>query len=487
MAFVPDPQQPTHFVPDAPAAPAAPTEDLSKVPGGASGRVLAGLAEAVGRGIVNIPHNAIAAGTDLYRRVSGGDTNAPVTNIPEMQPGQAEQQLASNIAGSAPVKAIVGAAHSADTALNQYPNLQDVIHQTGGVASDVAKLLPVAGVARIGAGALGDALSASATGAGDAAGILGFRAATSTPGRVMAGSSAGPALAAHNATIGDTVVGSEAGIANGVKPSYESLADARTAPIDVFNRAAASLPNGGLDAQAQAALKSAGLPEGGRVSAGSPQAAQQIANLRQQLLSAGPETTGRNWINELRGLRQEGYTNVASDDVSNQQLGSAQLDMARAVEGNVGRNLPANGDVNLQQFLDARKALAKNYTAQSALRGDTFDLRAIGRAQRADPDLLDGNMKTTADFANANPEVSGPTSPLTAPGLAHDLGGVSLAHPATWVQPITGATGRRILTGGPAVVNRANANALFSGRPNFAPRVGPPTPGGLGAEFEPGP
>lgn len=362
---------------------------------------------------------------------------------------------------------------------------------TTGAVSGAASSPEAPGMGAV-TGAAGGTLLGAATptaqSATSVAGKLGFRSAEDKAGTALAGSSAGPALTEHNAQIGNAVIGNEAGLAPGTTPSYESLAAARTAPSAVYDRVATSLPTGPLDQEAQAAIKTAGAPAGGRVSAGTPQAQQQVEALRQQLLSAGPDTSGQQWVNESRALRQEGYTNIASDDVSNQQLGSSQLDMARAIEDHIGRNLPANGTVSLQDFQDARKVLAKNWTAQGVLKGDTFDLRALGRVQRADPQLLDGNMKTTADFANANNEVVGQPNPLNAPNFANDIRNVSLAEPASISQLATGMLGRRMLTGGPSVLDRTNA--MFSARPPnaFPPREpvpvqGPPAPAGPPAPF----
>jgi hypothetical protein len=431
------------------------------------GDIAATAGSALARGVPN-------AVQDIYRRVTGAGPTPPGQEVAGMAKlGPAGSDLVNAAQAVMPKSTMTPQQAAAAEAGSDYPSgiVGDIARNASGVAGDVANLAPVVGGVVKGVGALADV---AAGGGSDAATALGYRA-VNTPGKLMAGSTAGPALIDHNAAIGNAVVGNEAGLAKGTTPSYQALADAREAPAAVLTRAGASLPNGGLDETAQTAVKSAGLPEGGRVSQGSPQAQAQIETLRSQLLDAGQDTAGPQWTNELRSLRQEGFTNSGSDDVSNQQLGKAQLGMANAIEGHIGRNLPENGDVNLQQFQDARKALAKNYTAQSALRGDTFDLPTIARIQRADPNLLDGDMKTTADFANANREAVGQPNALRSPNIAGDLGNISLAHPATWVQPITGALGRRMLTGGtPGVLDRTNA--MFAPRPNFAPLNGGMSP-----------
>jgi len=437
------------------------------------GDIAATAGSALARGVPN-------AVQDLYRRITGAGPTPPGQEAAgTAKLGPAGSDLVSAAQSVLPKSTMTPQQQAMATAGSEYPTglAGDIANNASGVAGDVANLAPAAGAVK-GAAAVADL---AASGGSDAATALGLRG-VNTPGKLLAGESAGPTLHAHNAAIGDAAVGNEAGLAQGATPSYETLAAARTAPSSVMDRAGASLPNGGLDAQAQAAIKSAGAPEGGRVSQGSPQAQAQIETLRQQLLDAGSETPGPQWTNELRALRQEGFTNSASDDVSNQQLGRAQLDMANGIEGHIGRNLPANGDVNLQQFQDARKALAKNYTAQSALRGDTFDLPTIARIQRADPGMLDGNMKTVADFANSNPEAVRPSNPLTAPSIASDITGLNTAKPiGSILQAVGGSLGRRMLTGGTSgVLDRTNA--MFGPRPNFAPLNGGmrPPPGNVG-------
>lgn len=480
MPFVPDAQQPTRFVPDAPAAPPATV-----------GNTIGGAAEVGGAAAANIPGGILNGIIDLVSRAAGQGARSP---IPSVTPGQAGQNLIQRVKGALP--STPNGLDVSDEELRsvdptgkvpieqlraQYqaqsnkstpelmkeggigPSLVGNALQVGG---DVGKIAGGAALVRGAAGGVGALLDNTVAKApATAAGALGYRGADSITGKVLAGSSAGPALIEHNAAIGNSVVGNEAGLAKGVTPSYETLAAAREAPNDVYNRAAASLPPGPLDQAAQDAVKTAGQPDGGRVSQGSPQAQAQIEALRSQLLSPATTPTGRTWINELRGLRQEGFTNVASDDVSNQQLGKAQLDMADAVEGHIGRNLPPGGDVSLDQFQDARKALAKNYTAQSALRGDTFDLRKIASIQRASPTLLDGDMKTTADFANSNNEVVGQPNALNSPSAVKDVLSLNpMSHPlGSAVQAVGGTLGRRILTGGASPVRT----------------------GGLGAQFEP--
>lgn len=438
----------------------------------ATGHALAGEAELLGGGIANIPHGVLSAGGDLLQRL-GITAKNPAEHALEVPTGQTAKEFVTGVGQTPAAQAVGDAAHRADTAIGNFsPVLQDVLHEGAGVAGDVLNLVPgVAGAKAVVSGVGRTLAESAAAGATDAA-RAGFRNGETLAGRTgtsLAGDSAKPTLVNHNAAVGNTIASSEAGVPHGTDLSYEALAEARTAPNAVYDRVAAELPDGELNTNAQNGIRTAGQPEGGRVSQGSPQAQAQIETLRQQLLTGGPRT-GRQWVNELRGLRQEGFTNAASDDISNQQLGRAQLDMARAIEGHIGDTLPPNGTVSLQQFQDARKALAKNFTVQSALRGNDVDLNALARVQRADPQLLDGGLKTAADFANENREVVGLPTKLKAPGLVQDLRDVSLTKPSTIVQaPGLGVLGRRLLTGGSTDSTLERTRRLFGNRGDFAP------------------
>jgi hypothetical protein len=309
----------------------------------------------------------------------------------------------------------------------------------------------------------------------------GLRTAQDSPiARTLAGSSGQEALRLHTAEVSRTIAANEAGIPAAQAPvlSHDILADARRAPGDVYDRVGKALPTSGLDADAQQAIQTAGSPAGGRMTKGSPEALAQINDLKAQLLDPNRTFTGQQFINEVRGLRQEGFTNVASDDVSAQQLGRAQLGISRAIEDHIGRNIPNDADVTLQQFQDARKTLAKNFTVQSALRGGDVDLKALARAQRADPGVLDGGMKLLADFGDAHPEVAALPSEATRyspPSAARDLSDISLKDPVSWIRPALGNLARRSLVGDREAAI-AQANQAFPARAagSFSPP--PPAP-----------
>jgi len=449
--------------------------------------------------LLDLPHGVAHAGLDLIRRITGQDTDQPEPSWMQalhVAPNAKEQATIGSVASHPFTQALMDtvmpqvepAAHAvqaADTALgNVSPTAQDVLHQTGQVASDVAQIAPAVGVAAKGAGAAGEALAASraAAEATQPAAVtkFGFRTAENAPiARSVAGNSGREALILHNQGAGDAVLGAEAGVPHGTDLSYEALEAGRQAPNSVYARVASSLPEGPLSPNAQAAVQGAG-GVGTRITKGTPDAANAIQALKDQLLEPGRSFTGEQIVNEMRGLRQEGGVNLASDDVSKQQLGKAQLDMARALEQHVADTLPPNAETSLEQLQQARVALAKNYAVQGALRGRNVDMQALARIQRADPDLLTGPMKDVADFANLHPEVSALPSAgvrYAPPGLGKDLGQINLLNPRSWIQPIAGSVARRSLTGGaPAAAQSAPVRGLGD---EFAPidRTPQPPPG----------
>jgi hypothetical protein len=344
------------------------------------------------------------------------------------------------------------------------------------VGKNVVAPLAVGGVAAGGAGMAADATDTAALAATEAAAQpaaqLGLRTAENAPvARSIAGASGREALNLQNHQVGNTVAGAQAGVPHGTALDYDSLETARDAPNAVYGRVAENLPTAPLSPKAAQAVQSAGGAD--RITQGTPDAVTNIQSLKSQLLEPGRAFTGNQVINESRGLRQEGGTNIASDDVSKQQLGKAQLEMARGLEQHVADSLPANGTTSLDQFQAARTALAKNYAVQSALRGPHVDLQALARVQRGDPGLLTGDLQTLADFANQHPEVSSLPSAgarYAPPGLGKDLGQVNIINPRSWIQPILGSIARRSLTGSSAEALGAARQAPVSG---------------LGGEFDP--
>ena len=450
-----------------------------------TGRMLLGEGEMLASGIAGIPHGAAHAAVDLYSRLGlpgsapVGSPDPSVVRAIEPPTGQAAKDVASAVGALPPVQSLMHGAQSADTALRSAsPVASDLLHGALHVGGDVLNLLPGAGAVENIAGRVGKA-GAEAAAAGGAGLEAGLRVPQAHPiARTVAGQSGRDALTIHNQQVGNVIAANEAGHAPG-QISYEGLASAREPANAVYNRVARALPEGPLDAQAMAQIEAAGAPAGGRITAGSPQAQAHISVLRDQLGNPARPPTGDMIVNELRALRQEGFKNAASEDVSNQSLGKAQLDMAKALEGHIERNLPAGGDVTLDQFQAARQALAKNYTVQSALHGNDVDLQALGRAHRADPELMTGGLKTLADFAEKNPTVTGRASNIYQPPSALDdlIGGERSTIDPRRLAATVGAPAiaRRVLTGNTeSALERANR--MFPPRPAETLAPIPPRP-----------
>lgn len=416
------------------------------------GHGLAGAAEIAGAGIANIPGAAINAVHDLYQRIAHGDSNAqPV--VPSVHPGQAGHDLVQAVATSAPGQAVGDAVHSADTALGNFsPTLQDVVHQAGSVLGDVGAIAPVATPLVKGVGALRAAGAAETPGFG-----MGFRNGENAPiAKFVAGDSGQPTLKVNNQGAGNHVFLSEAGVAPGVKPDAEAFTKAREPANSVYNRAAASVPTGTLAPSAASGIQTAGR-NGLRMSSGSPDAAAAIEKLQTQLLAPGKEWTGDQVVNEIRGLRQEGYARVASEDPDSAALGRAQLDMSHALEQHIVDTLPTNAPVSANQLAQARVALAKSHTVESAMAGDDVDLAKLGRVANKDRDLMTGPMREAVDFINNNQAVIGlPGKMYEKPGMGADLhkaGDKTILSPNAWATTLGNIFGarplaRHILTGG---------------------------------------
>lgn len=445
------------------------------------GRDLLGAAEIGGAADVNAL-SAIPNGLyDLYQRIVHGNANAPAP-IPYIHPGAAGQQFAQEAGADPVLQQILGRPIAA--VVNA---VQSHLSPQGTVAGDVERLAPGAVQDVLGAAAAPSVARAAAAAPGDvAAAASGVRALTGGTAADVGGEPTAADIGLHapnNPPLtptqhsADVVAANEAGIQSPEIPlSQQTLNNAITAPASVYTRLGNAIPGGQLSGAGADLVRSAGMPEGGRVTAGSPQAQTQIENLRQQLLAPvnaqGQPWTGQNWVNEMRALRQEGYTNIASDDVSNQQLGKAQLDMARGVEQFVGDSIPPNSDVSLQQFQDARQQLAKNANVQAALRGNSVDLGALARIQRNDPELLTGGLKTLADFAFENPEATR-FSNRFQPSIIGALSDFSFTRPGSWVQPAI-AAGSRLVNNARSAAAADAANRLFPPVP--AERFGPIEP-----------
>lgn len=489
MAFTPDKAPSKGFTPDKPAGAAAPVDTSEHTFLGDLGHNALGALENAGAAVGNVPGAIVNAAADFGARATGHTGGAhPIPMIPVGQAGRDFGQQGADLLEQGLDKLGVGnaaasAAGATSSAAHNFTENNPALTNGLAAAGDALAVIPAAAALRSGVQGVTAAIRAAAARDSGPAAAAGFRNTSGLAGgtgRILAGDTAKPALVNHNANVGNVIGASEAGIPTGTAPSYEALEAARAEPGAVMDRVAAELPdNHTVDATGRAGITAAANPAGeGTVLAQGAQA--DVAAWRDRLLQP---STGAQRINQLRTLRQEGFTQAGSDAVDQQQIGAAKLGMARALEDNIGRDLPVGGSVDLDQFQAARKTLAKNYTWQSALRGNDFDLSAIARIQRAEPQLLDGATKTAADFANANREVVGLPTRVNAPSIPTDLANTNplkLGNLASFATAGTGpALGRLMLRGGPSTLERTNR--MFSAQPGrFAPLPSdvPPMPHG---------
>lgn len=479
------------------------------------GRQLLGNAELAGSAIASIPHGIAHAAGDIVNRISGdysGNTPWVDKHIPGVEPGAAGKQLSDLLgqsltqtidktgAGDAVTKG-VGAVNEAGREPGTVGNF---VREVGApLAGDVATLAgaraPLMNAGRSVVSGVRNAVAAGkeAAGVGTDWHNAGYRNGGAHPiARQVAGDTGQEALTNQNQDVGNVIGSAESGHAPNSGPmSYETLADARAEPNQVWNRTANALPTQALPAETQAAIQAAAKLE--KVSTLSQADQARVGQMAQNMTQG--EQTGQQVIENMRTLRQEGFKRAASEDVDQQNIGKAQLDMARALESYVGKALPANADVSLEQFQAARKALAKNWTVQEALRGSDIDQQAVARMQRADPELLDGGLKTMADFANGpGRSVTSLPDRYNPPGLFRDVkemvrspvgagaAGAAIATGHTVPAVAAAAAGiasrplaRAFLTGRQGAAVDA-ARAMFPGRPpeTLAPLPSSPLPSG---------
>lgn len=429
----------------------------------------------LGTGIANVPHAAVHAVKDLVSRITGNGPSADTGGFPLSDNGEAR---IAQLVKTPLAQGVKTAVQGADSALGNYsPTLQDVAHQTVGVAGDVGNLLPIGGAGKL----ITKLFSEGAEGAGATVLRNGYRTQTAHPFAAgVAGTEGRDALTVHNQEVTNTAGRSASGVSHTDPLNYDTLEAGRDVPNAVYARTAQSLPEGPLSPAAAKGIQDAGTA-GDRITDGTPDALKNINALKQRLLDPNSSFSGERIVNELRGLRQEGYKNIGSEDVSNQQLGKAQLQMAQALEQHISDTLPPGSSVSLEQLQGARTALAKNQAVQAAMRGEHMDAGAIARIQRAEPNLLSGELQDVASFANRNPLVSGLASRVyNPPGFASDIGG-ALGSPHSVISPstITGLLGARTLARnvlmGDTESALKDARTAFPGRHDAALAALPPS------------
>ncbi len=435
-----------------------------------------GVAELVGKGLGNMPMAAVHGVADIVSRATGqgGRPAAPPTFPLSKNAERVGSSIGSTLAPQ----------HAPDVEDQTQAIRQQAVPGEGigneyvaPVAGDVANALPLAGpLGRVG-GAIDAAVAERGAAALPAETNLGMRTGAENPiARNVAGSSAQPAVAAHNQAIADPALGAQAGVAPGTPLTPKALEDARAAPNSVYQRLEASLPTAPLSPAAVAKLPAA---EGTDMVVHSPDVRAQISAQRERLTAA--PLTGSEVVNGTKALRFNGFQNIASEDPERIALGRAQLQMSDALHQHVADTLPANAPVTLDQLSAARQALAQNHTVSNFLKGGNIDLQKLAKMHRDNPGLLTGPMADIADFADRHPEVTSLPSNeerFNPSGVTKDIAAVDLKSPATYLQPFFGAAARRRLTG----AARA-PNVPVTG---LGGEFGPPVPQELSLQPPPG-
>lgn len=430
---------------------------------------LNGLVELAAKGMAGVPHGVLHGAADLVNTMRGKPEQPDGKFLdainPEMSPNA--QNVAQSLSQNVPT------------------TVQDLVKhyvaqhnpRLARVAGDVAQIAPVAAPFLGGAGGAAAAEDAAAA-APTAVAKYGLRTGAQNPiARNIAGESARPAVTEHNQAIADPAIGAQAGVAPGMPLNAENLKAAQAAPNSVYSRAEAAIPTGPLSPNAAQAVQSIGADD---LVTHSPDVQATVAAQKARLLSG--DLTGPQVVNTSKALRFNGFKNIGSDDPEQVALGKAQLKMSDALHQHMVDTIPADADVSADQLVEARRALAQNYTVGSLLKGNNVDLQALARFHRNNPGLLSGPLKDFAEFADLHPEVSSLPSKaerFNPSGVAHDIASIDLKSPITYTQPLFGAAARRVLTG-PARAPQVPVTGLGGefGPIDRTPPSGPTGPGG---------
>lgn len=473
-------------------APVGALEEFGKLASGAIAAPIAGAAyagSAIGK--------AFGANTDPAA-VQSKVQNA-LTYQPQSNSGQAADQAISGGVHAVAAPIVAAAQHVGSAITSAVPAAAPFVQAAPGALQAAASIIPGLKMGAAAVDAAGAARAAAEANTTDAE-RAGYKSAVDHPIAAGAAGQGGlDALTLRNQQVGNVRLGSQVGVPQGsaldAKPGG-SLDQAAEAPNAVYNRVAQGLPTVPLSDAATQQIQSAGT---GDLVTHSPDAQGILDTQKARLLSGDPQT-GDQVVNNMRTLRQEGFNRMGSDDIEQQNLGKAQLTMANALEQHVADNLPPNGDVSLDQFQQARTALAQNHALSGAMVGNNVNLQALARMQRADPGLLTGEFDTAATFANQHPKVSGLANRIEVPpSFQNDIGqALNSARSHDVVGRMLGASGisawaRNALTGDTAgdianlrqTLPGSNAGRFAPLEPQ-APQAGPWTMG-VGANPNPSP
>lgn len=318
----------------------------------------------------------------------------------------------------------------------------------------------VLGPALVGAGA--NALGGAAAGLADTTGAAAAEAATpagqlglrSTQGRpvatTLAGPTAAPTLDAQNQAVAHTVLGADVGVPHGLPVNPENLAKAREVPGKVLDEGAASLPTAPLsDAAAQQVLATRPTDT---ITKPTPNVSTAIQGIEDSLLQPGAQFSGKQIRATRNSLSSDADAGMNSDDADTRAIAKYKRGVVNALDQHIADTMPANSAISPDMIATARTTLAKNYSLQDLIgKGGDVNLQQLAKLHRDNPNLLTGNTRTVAEFANQHPEVTGgitDANRVSPPGLDTDLAHINLLNPRSWIQPLFGHFARNSLESG---------------------------------------
>jgi hypothetical protein len=357
------------------------------------------------------------------------------------------------------------------------------------VGRNVVGPMVAGGVAGEGLGAVSAARAASAAeAAADPAVQLGLRTATA-PGKTLAGNSTAPTLNAQNQRVASSVLGADAGVPHNLPVTPATLADARVAPGQLLDQGFDLIPAGPLSPAARNQVLAARGPS--TITKPTPNVAGQINDIESSLLDPNGQFTGDQLRATRNSLNSDATAGSDSADADTRAIAAYKRRVVGALDQHLADSLPQGSAITPDQVLNARATLAKNYQLKDLIgKGGDINLQALAKLHRESPDLLSGNTRTVAQFANDHPEVTGNITNedrISPPSIAGDLANVNLLQrPLGSVgQALFGSVGRRLLRGpsGEAIGRAMQAPvAGLGGEFDVNPLSGlSPPPGQMGA------
>lgn len=317
----------------------------------------------------------------------------------------------------------------------------------------LAPALVGAGANELGGAAAGlaDTTGAAAAEAATPAGQLGLRSTQGRPvATTLAGPTAAPTLDAQNQTVAHTVLGADVGVPHGTPVNPTSLEAARAAPGTVLDEGAASLPTAPLSPSALQKVAAARGPA--TITKPTPNVASQIEGIENALLEPGAQFSGEQIRATRNSLSSDASAGMNSDDADTRAIAKYKRGVIDALDQHVADTMPADSAISPDMIANARATLAKNYSLQDLIgKGGDINLQGLAKLHRDNPNLLSGNMRTVAEFANQHPEVTGgitEANRIAPPSLGTDLAHVNILNPRSWAQPLFGAMARSSLRGG---------------------------------------